>query len=265
MIAAWIVFALMSALLFGSALWVGIGYTGHFFVTKQARPGLGAYVRAFSGEWWANVRTWAAYPLAWLPVGAPAAFDKAGGVPIVLVHGYMMNRTAMYALRRALVRHGFRNVVYIEPRPKTASLEKQADMFASALRRVSAWADEAPVTIIAHSQGGLIARIATVRHADLPVAQIISIGSPHAGTVLAGPTFTANGVQMRWGSAFLKGLPPPRVRFTSIYSNLDNIVFPKESSVLGESIEVIGLGHHAMCMSPKVLEHVLAALGNADG
>ncbi len=264
MIVAWIVFGLVSALLFVAALWVAVGYTGHFIFTREARPSVLAYFRAFWPEWWASVRTWAAYPLAMLPVRSWPSFDARGGAPIVLVHGYMMNRASMFAMRRALVRNGYRNVLYVEPRPNMAALERQAEMFAGEVRRVSAWADNAPVTVIAHSQGGIIARVAIARHADLPVALVVSIGSPHAGTVMARPMTSPNGVQMRLGSAFLKDLPPPRVPFVSIYSNLDNIAFPKETSQFGRSIELRGLGHHALCVSSEVVQHVLAELRARD-
>jgi len=265
MLIAWVVFAFVSAILFMSALWVAIGYAGHFVATKAARPSLGEYVLAYCQEWWSNVRTWSAHPVAWLPAPRWDTYDAAKGIPIAMVHGYMMNRGCFFAMHRMLRHNGYGNLVYIEPRPLLAAIETQADAFADEVRKLSAWAGNRKVAIIGHSQGGLVARVAMVRHPDLPVALIISIGSPHGGTVLVRATRSPNGVQMRWGSPFLKSLPPPVVPFVSIYSDLDNIVFPKESSQLGQSIEVHGLGHHSLCLSPKVTPHVLAALANANG
>jgi pimeloyl-ACP methyl ester carboxylesterase len=260
MLLAWVVSALVAALPLVSGLWVAVGYTGHFVFTKHDRPTLAAYWRAFWLEWLANVRTWAAYPLALMPVRAWPQYEPRAGPPIALVHGYLMNRASMFAMRRALKRHGFGNVVFIEPRPLLAALETQAQMMAGQLRRLSAWADKRPVTVIAHSQGGLIARVACANVLDLPVQLIVSIGSPHAGTIMARPMLSPNGMQMRLGSPFLQRLPPPVVRYVSIYSNLDNIVFPKETSRLGRSIEVTGLGHHALCVSRRVVDHVVGAL-----
>jgi pimeloyl-ACP methyl ester carboxylesterase len=194
--------------------------------------------------------------------GPFAPYVRDGGPPIALLHGYMMNRSSMAWMAKGLKRRGHANVVSLEARPHRAMLEVQAEALARDLRRLSEHAGGVKVVVIAHSQGGLLARIAVTREPDLPVAGVITIGSPHAGTVLASVVRSPNGRQMRWNSPFLRELPAPPVPFVSIYSDLDNIVFPKETSKLGRSIELPGLGHHALCFSPRVLDAVLDAFGD---
>jgi pimeloyl-ACP methyl ester carboxylesterase len=67
-----------------------------------------------------------------------------------------------------------------------SDLEDSGDAFAIALRKTLA-SDPRPITIIAHSMGGLVARCALSRHPDLcnHVTRLIQIGSPVRGAASA--------------------------------------------------------------------------------
>ncbi len=242
-----------------AAAWVAIGYGAHWRATPIGRPNLGNYLRAFVPEWLATIRTWVSYPTALIPVGPFAPFVLDGGPPIALIHGYMMNRSSMAWIGKQLRARGYANVTSLEARPHAATMEVQASALAQDIRRWSEHAGGARVVIVAHSQGGLLTRVALSIDKELPIAGVVTIGSPHAGTVMAQAARTANAKQMRYGSEFLRGLPKPEVPFVSIYSDLDNIVFPKETSRYGRCVELPGIGHHALCFSPEVLSAVVAA------
>lgn len=238
-----------------AAAWVGAGYAMHWRASGPHAPGdAKAYVSTAVGEWVATLRTWAVFGSGVFKSGVWRDYSPEAGPPIALVHGYMMNRSSMAWIAGALQRRGLGNLVLLEPRPKFAPLETQADWLAAEVRRLSEHCGGAKVVLIAHSQGGLLSRIAAQRHPDLPLQRIFTIGSPHMGTLMAARSRTPNGLQMRYKSPFLQALTAPVVPICSIYSDLDNIVFPKETSCLGESIELHGIGHHALCFSEQVVD-----------
>ncbi|MEZ0311956.1 MAG: esterase/lipase family protein [Myxococcota bacterium] len=245
-----------------AAGWVAIGYGAHWRATASGRPKLGKYLRAFGPEWISTIRTWVGYPSALTPVGPFAPFVPAGGPPIALIHGYMMNRSSMAWIGKQLRARGYGNVTSLEARPHAATMEVQADALAHDIRRWSEHAGGAKVIVVAHSQGGLLTRVALSKDPTLPISGVVTIGSPHAGTVMARVARTANAKQMRYGSEFLRDLPKAEVPFVSIYSDLDNIVFPKETSRFGRCVELPGIGHHALCFSPEVLSAVVEAFSD---
>lgn len=152
--------------------------------------------------------------------------------PLVLIHGYHCNRGFWWWLRRRLLAAG-RQVATISLEPIFADIDAYADQLAGrvdVVRRVTG-ADR--VVLVGHSMGGVVARAYVRRYGAAAVARVVSLGSPHHGSVLAdhfglGP----NGRQMRRGSAWLQALEreSPNVPSVSIYSVHDNFVVPQRSS-----------------------------------
>lgn len=244
-----------------AAAWVVVGYVKHWNTSRPHDAGaFTVYAKTALVEWWATLRTWLVFATGIRKSGPWQALVPEAGPPIALVHGYMMNRSSMAWIARALRKRGFANLVLLDPRPIFAPLETQADWLADEVRRISAHCGGADVVLVAHSQGGLLSRIAAQRHPTLPLKQIFTIGSPHLGTLMATRSRTPNGVQMRYQSSFLQALTPPVVPLCSIYSDMDNIVFPKETSRLGESVELHGVGHHALCFSDVVVDAIVRRL-----
>ena len=95
-----------------------------------------------------------------------------------------------------------------------------------------------PPIVVAHSMGGLALRR---WYRDQPqadrIASVITIGTPHHGTLMARLAFSENGRQMRVGSKWLRDLceledASRYGQFTCFYSNCDNIVFPPSTATL---------------------------------
>ena len=92
---------------------------------------------------------------------------------------------------------------------------------------------------------------------------IITIGTPHHGSVLA-CTFPGRCLaQMRPGNAWLAELnrdeaAPYPVPITSIWSRHDSMVAPQASSELAcaQNVAVVGIGHNALLNAPEVLERI---------
>ena len=66
--------------------------------------------------------------------------------------------------------------------PSTAPLMLQADMLVAALRAVQSRHAKESITLIGHSAGGVVARMALVRGGTNGVTRLITIASPHLGT-----------------------------------------------------------------------------------
>jgi len=102
------------------------------------------------------------------------------------------------------------------------------------------------------------------------VAQVITLGTPHAGTRIDRRPQTENGKQMLWHSDWLQKLAAnestaTRSLMKTALTPQDNIVFPQREQVLeGAPVTVFdGLGHLELILNPPVITWVLQQLGGA--
>jgi pimeloyl-ACP methyl ester carboxylesterase len=125
---------------------------------------------------------------------------------LVLVHGYLgtaqswAEAGAMARLHQRGYRHAgiigfspsgvtFRAVnkgtdkpMYTVSLPSQAPVVLQADWLAAQLREVRKRHPKQPITMAAHSAGGVVARMMLVRHGANGVKHLITIATPHLGT-----------------------------------------------------------------------------------
>jgi triacylglycerol esterase/lipase EstA (alpha/beta hydrolase family) len=125
--------------------------------------------------------------------------------------------------------------------------------------------------MVGHSMGGLVIRSHLAGQSDeLAVrCEVITIGSPHHGTVLAGLAQSPAALQMRPGSDFLRDLAQRESaerlkRLTCYWSVCDNIVFPASHATLAgaHNIAVPDLPHVGLADAPKIFKEVLERLNN---
>ena len=122
--------------------------------------------------------------------------------------------------------------------------------------------------IVAFSMGGLVARYYLQRLGGRSrVIHFITISTPHHGTNTAKLSDRTGFLEMRPDSAFLldlnrdaKGLS--KISFTSIWSPLDLMIQPADSSQLpfGRDVKIPVVLHNWMLTDPRVIKAVLAAL-----
>lgn len=182
--------------------------------------------------------------------------------PVLLIHGYINNAGALFILWRRIKSAGF-STHTLNLEPVYADIEAYVPLIEARLAALQA-VDARRVVLVCHSMGGLAARAYLRRHGAARVAQVITLGSPHAGTVLARTALGENGRQMRPGSEWLARLaadeggawPCP---ITSLYSLDDNIVVPQLSARLpgARNIEIAGIGHMSLPMSGAVAARVV--------
>ncbi|MCC7644266.1 MULTISPECIES: triacylglycerol lipase [unclassified Janthinobacterium] len=192
------------------------------------------------------------------------------GLPVLLVHGYVCNRGYWTKLSRQLARAG---IVHdgVDLEPINADIEQFVPQVELAITELCARTGSDRVILVAHSMGGLVARAWLRRHGAARVARIVTIGTPHHGTVLANLAAGANARQMSRvdgaPSGWLAQLaasetPELRALITSIYSHHDNIVAPQASAHLpgARNLAFGGIGHVALASDARVLRQLLAEI-----
>lgn len=208
---------------------------------------------------------------AGMMVSKPPINGPPGGAvhrPVLLIHGFACNHSVWKAWPGLLEDYGFGPVRLIDLEPPLADVEHHAAHVERELRALFQECGASTVDIIAHSMGGLVARAALRRLGPGIIGQIVTLATPHHGTVLA-RLFARRGSlrQTCPESPWLKqlnaeqenGLEAP---LTSIYSLEDNLVAPALSSTLRHAhlIELRGIGHLGILSSRKAMGHALSAL-----
>jgi pimeloyl-ACP methyl ester carboxylesterase len=164
---------------------------------------------------------------------------QASRTPIIFVHGIYHNHTAWYLYLRWFRRWGWQHVKAVNLTGKFRSIEDFARILAKEVDKVLAETGGNQTDLVGHSMGGLVVRsYLAANYAKARVRRIVTLGSPHAGSKLAVFAAGAAAKEMRPGSHFLEALSRARNQvpdggtFYAIYSILDNMVLPNDSSRL---------------------------------
>ncbi|HET7402289.1 MAG TPA: alpha/beta fold hydrolase, partial [Usitatibacter sp.] len=229
---------------------------------------LGAFLR----EWLAFLAmalVYVPWEQRWLRPDPPD--DAPGAMPVVLVHGYFVNRGCWRGFVHALEARGVGPVYAPNCRSHWAPIERFEEELHAAIERICGGGTRR-VVLVAHSMGGLAARLYLARRGSARVARLVTIGSPHRGTWLAPWGLGANARQMRPGSEFLRelaareaGLDHPEA--LSIYSMHDDMIAPQDASRLewSRNVALRGYGHISLFHAPEVLQLVLEEMRAAGG
>ena len=183
-------------------------------------------------------------------------------MPVLLVHGVLCNAGVWVRLARYLRGRGVGGVYSLSYGPPLASIETFAEQLARKIDHVVAATKAQRVMIVAHSMGGLVVRAYLRRHGSARIARIVTIGSPHHGSMLAWFFPGISLAQMRPGNAWLAALNrerlDPSVRFVSLWSWHDSMVAPQTSSELpgAQDVALAGIGHNALLGDADVFDFV---------
>ncbi|WP_406507190.1 esterase/lipase family protein [Streptomyces sp. NBC_00212] len=196
--------------------------------------------------------------------------------PVVLLHGFIDNRSVFVLLRRSLARHGWRHLESLNYSPLTGDIRVAAELLGRHVEEICARTGHREVDMVGHSLGGLIARYYVQRlGGDLRVRTLVTLGTPHSGTRSAQLAHAHPIVrQMCPGSDLIEELRRPapgiRTRFVSFWSDLDTLMIPVETAriehpdLLAQNVRVTGIGHLAMPVHPAVAAGVRQALAAGE-
>jgi predicted alpha/beta hydrolase family esterase len=201
------------------------------------------------------------------PPGADAPGGAAPARPVLLIHGIVCNRGIWRPLIERLRAEGFAPIRAVDLEPLFADIDSHAACVVRELRELERQSDGAPVAIVAHSMGGLVARAALRSIGPDLVSRIVTIAAPHHGTLIARLFRSTPARQMCPQSPWLRSLNQLQeghlpVPVTSIYSLHDNLVVPPGSARLdgARRHELRGLGHLSLLSARESIDCTLAAL-----
>lgn len=179
----------------------------------------------------------------WVWGRGPDSIDPTSttsGLPgtVLLIPGHGGSQASMEALAQALSEDGWATRI-VDIGDGSGDIPAYARQVTALARQ---YADQGePVALVGYSMGGLIARAAVANGAASTVMRVVTIGTPHDGTSLAGVGALVNSPdcdtacrQMAPGSEFLDSLPVAgdASRWLAIYSETDDVIRPADSAAL---------------------------------
>ena len=228
------------------------------------RYGIGNALGWFLAEWAARSLFLVAAPFGFLWPFAKPTFTAPR--PLVLVHGYGTTRASLALLAWRLRRDGWGPIHAVAYRTVFGSLADATKRFEEEVTRALAVTAASSVDVVAHSLGGLVARKA-LRDPALAgrVRKLVTLGCPHQGTKLAALGVDPLGRELHPESDLVHLLgeaDPAPVEATSIFSTFDALVLPSRNGFLrgAANVEITGVGHNMLLLSPKVHALVREAL-----
>jgi len=210
-------------------------------------------------------------PLEGLVMGDPRPPGRAGPrLPVLLVHGYVCNRALWWAAARALRKRG-ETVWAVTLEPVYGSIDDWVTPLAVRIDELLTATGAAQVVIVAGSMGGLAARAYLREAGGAKVARLVTLGTPHHGSVHARLGAGRNAREMEPGSQWLAALAVSEAKgftvpFTSVYSHHDNFVAPQTSGAhpAARNVALAGVGHLTLAFSAEVLRIVVAEIDDAS-
>lgn len=238
----------------------------------QAGPGWRQCVQAALHEWWAFERVFSSRQILRLTQPSDLQEVSSGGRRgVLLLHGFRCNRGLWKPWMRVLSSRGH-PFIALTMEPANGSIDAYAEQIEQALQALQSASGQPPL-VLAHSMGGLAIRAWRRAYAAdaARVHRVITLGSPHAGTVMARYARPLNARQMRVGSDWLRELAASeaaswRQRFICVYSLCDQVVCPATLAVLPDArwLEVPACGHLQLVDSPEVRACVLQTLEEGE-
>ncbi|MFP3988426.1 alpha/beta fold hydrolase [Streptomyces sp. E11-3] len=210
------------------------------------------------------------------PPGTPQLPTADNARPVVLLHGFIDNRSVFVLLRRSLAQHGRHHVESLNYSVLTCDIRTAAELLARHIEEICERTGHREVDVVGHSLGGLIARYYVQRRGgDRRVRTLVTLGTPHGGTIVA-PLMSAHPIvrQMRPDSDVIAELRKPapdcRTRFVSFWSDLDQVMAPLETArvdhpdLLAHNVPVTGIGHLALPVHPAVAAGIRQAIDSDE-
>ncbi|HUL90182.1 MAG TPA: alpha/beta fold hydrolase [Pseudolabrys sp.] len=256
------------------ALHTGI-VVASFVVTRRhaartpAWPSLGLLtaISVFLREWLAYLALYVVIqPFEQVWMGDDASGRAAPGtIPVLLIHGYLCNRSAWWWLRRKLRVNAFTTAT-INLEPPLGSIDVFADQLHARIETLCADTEASQVSLLGHSMGGLVARAYLRKHGPARIAKLVTLASPHRGTWVARYGIGESAREMEPGSAWMQNLQlsEPGVPTLCIWSPADNFVVPQTSGRIENACDkmVPALGHVTELFSPLVLDILVSELAH---
>lgn len=230
---------------------------------RKDRPAPAGEIGVALREWGTALAMTAARPLGFCPL---PGHDVRGPRPIVVVHGYAMNRANFRPLARRLATAGLGPIVGFEywTLGKTGSAARRLRDLVDQLRAATG---AATVDVIGHSMGGVVGRYyVTLLGGDGVVANLVTLGSPHRGTDVSAIGIGRPAKELLLGSTLVQRLDaapqPTQTRMTVVWSRSDALVPGARQARVSGADELLfdDLGHLGLLTDRRVADALVARL-----
>jgi pimeloyl-ACP methyl ester carboxylesterase len=256
--------ALLTALVLAIELIVGALVDG-----RKPRASPRAVARVWLGETLCSLRAFGwRQPFGAAFVEPPVTHDPTRPA-VLLIAGYVCNRAVWKPLLDSRLLADC-NVATVNIEPVFGPIDGYADQIHAAVERLRAASGAPQAILVCHSMGGIAARAYLRQHGDAAVSRVVTLASPHHGTIFGLLGHGANARQMARGSAYLNALAgvetlERRRRFICIASADDNLVVPRSSPLLpdAEHHVIDGVGHLALLEDPRAWAMIVRAVREA--
>ncbi|GAB4292760.1 MAG: hypothetical protein Kow0090_06810 [Myxococcota bacterium] len=195
--------------------------------------------------------------------------EPDGYPPLIFVHGLGGGRGDFLPMSWYLWLLGRKRSYKIQFE-KGQTISEQAKALANFIRDVKKATEERQVEIVAHSLGGIVARIAITDHRlGGSIKTLLTLGSPHRGTYPARYANTGVTKEIRPESELIKKLGekplPKNIRFISFWSRSDLFILPAESAAAegAEQIDMTPFTHYSYLIDPESWKRVGKLLTDA--
>jgi pimeloyl-ACP methyl ester carboxylesterase len=192
----------------------------------------------------------------------PAPVHDPQRPALLLIAGFMCNRAAWKPLLDSGLLRDF-NVATVNLEPIFGDIDRYAEVVHGAVERLRETSGAARVVLVGHSMGGLAARVYLRRHGDAHAVRVVTLASPHHGTIFGRLGHSRNARQMAKDSRFVEHLNRDDrgrwSRFTTVATRDDNLVVPRASPLLpgSKQIEIDGVGHLALIEDARAWQIVV--------
>jgi len=206
-----------------------------------------------------------AFLAATLTLASPASPASAAPAkdPVVIVPGFTTGpivSVGYVPLKTRLQAAGYDVTLLVYPDYGLGDIHANAERLRSTVDAVRARTGAAKVDLVAHSMGGLVSRDYVKNlGGDSTVDSLVMLGTPNYGTSLAGLAQIVGCAgltacdQMTPGSSFLNDLNAGDdtigdVRYTSIATIVDEVVFPYTTSFLADDGNIANITVQGQCL-----------------
>ena len=251
----------------GTALVLAIELSvGAIVDPRTPRASLGHVLRVWIGETGCSLRVFGwRQPFAAEFAEPPLTHDPQRPA-VLLIAGYVCNRAVWKPLLESGVLAGC-NLATVNLEPVFGSIDDYAQEIDAAIGRLRSASGARRVTLVCHSMGGLAARAYLCKYGDDAVDRIVTLASPHHGTIFGALGHGRNARQMIRNCEYLTTLCGTekierRRRFVCIATADDNLVVPRSSPLLPDAQwhVVDGVGHLALIEDPRAWQLIAAAV-----
>lgn len=187
--------------------------------------------------------------------------------PVLLVHGYGLNRACFTFLQTYLHTRGWQWVWAANHRPRSSPIPVFAKNLGRSIERLREETGAEQIDLVAHSMGGVVAAYALKEFGYAKyVRRLITLGTPWDGTKTHVFGWMRECQDLAPGSEVIEAIADYQGDTLAVWSRHDHLMMPLKTAAPdhAETIELKHLGHLEMLTSARVFRLIADCL-QSDG